>query len=209
MEKLLIVGTGGLARELTEWCESSFEIIGYLGIDTKEFAASGLKGRLFPDEVSHNEAGTRNVLIAIGLPLKKERIYHLLTRSGFVFPSFVHASATVAKDITLSGGVVIGPNCVISPNTYFGLSAYINFSVGIGHDAYVGNFAQVNPGVQIGGFANIGDRTLIGSGATVLQGVKVGESATIGSGSVCFGRVANFATVMGNPAKRMRAFEKS
>ena len=29
MEKLIVVGTGGLARELTEWCQPYFEIVGY------------------------------------------------------------------------------------------------------------------------------------------------------------------------------------
>jgi len=68
---------------------------------------------------------------------------------------------------------------------------------------------QVNPGAQIGGFANIGAKTLIGSGATVLHGVRVGDCATVGSGAVCFGHVADCATVIGNPAKRFRAFEKN
>jgi UDP-perosamine 4-acetyltransferase len=209
MEKLIVVGTGGLARELTEWCQPYFEIVGYCGIDEKEYAASGLKARLFPDDISPDEVGTRNVLIALGSPSKKEKIYQLLTQNGFVFPSFVHPSSTISKNVSLNDGVVIGPNCVLGPKSYFGLSVYVNFSVGIGHDAHVGNFVQVNPGVQIGGFAIIGAKTLIGSGATILQGVNVGACATVGSGAVCFGRVADGATVIGNPAKRVRAFEKN
>ncbi len=208
MEKLLIVGTGGLARELTEWCQSCFEIIGYSSNDPTEHAAFGLRGTLFPNDISPDAVGTKNVLIAIGSPLVKEKFYHQLVQSGFKFPTFIHSSATVSKSVTLSDGVVIAPNCVIGPKSHIGLCAYINFSVGIGHDAYIGDFVQVNPGVQIGGFANIGAKTLIGSGATVLKGIKVGEFATVGSGAVCFGQVTDFATVMGNPAKRMRAFEK-
>lgn len=209
MEKLLIVGTGGLARELTEWCQSYFEIVGYSSNVATEHTEFGLKGKLFPNDVSPNMVGTRNALIAIGSPSAKDKIYHQLIQAGFVFPSFVHPSATISKNVSLNDGVVIGPNCVLGPKSYFGLSVYINFSVGIGHDAHVGNFVQVNPGVQIGGFANIGAKTLIGSGATILQGVSVGACATIGSGAVCFGRVADGATVIGNPAKRVRAFEKN
>lgn len=209
MEKLLIVGTGGLARELTEWCQAYFEIVGYSSNVETEHANFGLKGTLFPNDVSPDVVGTRNALIAIGSPFAKDKIYHQLLREGFVFPSFAHPSATISKNVTLKDGVVIGPNCVIGPKSYFGLSAYINFSVGIGHDAHIGDFVQVNPGAQIGGFANIGTKTLIGSGATVLQGVRIGEFATVGSGAVCFGRVADCATVIGNPAKRVRAFEKN
>jgi len=49
---------------------------------------------------------------------------------------------------------------------------------------------------------------LIGSGSTVLQGVRVGCKVTIASGSVVFSRVADGATMLGNPAKRMRSFEE-
>ena len=209
MKKLIIVGTGGLARELTEWCQSYFEIVGYSSNTSKEHAAFNLKGTLFPNDIRPDAVGTKNVLIAIGSPLVKEKIYYQLIHSGFDFPSFVHPSATVSKNVNLSDGVVVGPNCVIGPKVRLGLSVYINFSVGIGHDVYVGDFVQVNPGAQIGGFAKIGAKTLIGSGATVLQGLNIGESATVASGAVCFGQVADRATVMGNPAKRMRAFEKS
>jgi len=49
---------------------------------------------------------------------------------------------------------------------------------------------------------------VIGSGSTVLQGVKIGNCVIVASVSVVFSRVADGPTMMGNPANRMRAFEK-
>ena len=65
-----------------------------------------------------------------------------------------------------------------------------------------------NPGSQLGGFTHVGNRTLIGSSSTILQGVNIGNDVTVASGSVVFAKVSDNSTVMGNPARRMRAFEK-
>ena len=102
----------------------------------------------------------------------------------------------------------MAPNCVISPNVKIGIMAYINFHCGIGHDSLIGGFVQINPGSQLGGFTHVGNRTLIGSSATILQGVNIGNDVTVASGSVVFTKVFDNSTVMGNPAKRMRVFEK-
>ena len=54
----------------------------------------------------------------------------------------------------------------------------------------------------------MGNRTLIGSSSTILQGVNIGNDVTVASGSVVFAKVVDNSTVMGSPARRMRAFEK-
>ena len=63
-------------------------------------------------------------------------------------------------------------------------------------------------GRQPCGFTHVGNRTLIGSGSTILQRVNIGTDVTVASGSVVFAKVVDNSTVMGNPARRMRAFEK-
>ena len=96
----------------------------------------------------------------------------------------------------------------MSPNVTLKTLSCLNFCCGVGHDAVIERFVQINPGCQLGGSVNIGEGTLVGSGSTILQGVCVGAKATVGSGSVVFNRVADGATVLGNPAKRMRILEK-
>ena len=86
--------------------------------------------------------------------------------------------------------------------------AYINFQCGVGHDSLIGDFVQINPGSQLGGFTHVGNRTLIGSGSTILQRVNIGTDVTVASGSVVFAKVVDNSTVMGNPARRVRALEK-
>lgn len=206
MDRLLIIGTSGLAREFTTWFCDGLEVVGYAGADPH--AASGLGGRAFRDGVTPAEAGTDRAVVAVGDPALKARLHALYAERGFRFPTFVHPSAVVAPGAVLGEGVVISPQCVVSPGVRMGRLAYLNFCSSVGHDAEVGDFVEINPGSHLGGFSVIGAGTLVGSGATILDKVRIGSGCTVGSGSVVFGRVADGATVMGNPAKRMRAFEE-
>ena len=207
MKNILIVGTGGLAHEFTSWFSDYYKIVGYLGLDHSEHSPSNLPGVLYKDLVTPNLVGTDLVVVAIGIPSVKARIYEKFTNLGFKFPSIIHPSSIVSDNLVVQEGVVISPNCVVSPNVTLNKLSYLNFCCGIGHNAVIGSFVQINPGSQLGGLSNIGEGTLVGSGSTVLQGVKVGAKATIGSGSVVFSKVDEGITVMGNPAKRVRTFE--
>ena len=209
MKKILVIGTGGLAREFTSWFAASLEIVGYFSTSPSEHSQFNLPGALHQVRVTPEIAGTDLAVIAIGAPAVKAAMYLKFEQLGFKFPTIVHPSSVVAATAQLQEGVVICPHCVVSASATLQKMVYVNFGCGIGHDSVIGNFVQINPGSQLGGASTIGEFTLIGSGSTILQGVVVGPNATIGSGSVVFAKVAPGATVMGNPAKRMRAFEAS
>lgn len=208
MKRLLIIGTGGLARELTSWCGEHFQIVGYSSTNATEHNEFNMPGVLFSSDITPDLVGTDLAVIAIGSPSAKAKIHKQLSRLGFRFPTFIHPSSTISGRAKIGDGVIISPNCVVSPNVTLNDLVYVNFSCGIGHDAVIGCYTQINPGTQLGGFSKIGDKVLIGSGSTILQGITVGNGATVGSGSVVLSRVADNATVLGNPAKRMRSFEK-
>ena len=207
MEKILIVGTGGLAREFSSWCSDDFQIVGYSTENITEHAEFNLPGIVHTGDVTPDKAGTDIVFVAIGTPSLKAKVYKQFSNLGFKFPSFIHPSSTVSDKANIEDGVIISPNCVVSPNVTLNRLVYVNFSCGIGHDTVVGNYVQINPGSQLGGSSKIGDNVLIGSGSVFLQGITVGNEATVGAGSVVLSRVAAGATVLGNPAKRMRSFE--
>lgn len=207
MQKVVFIGSGGVAREVTSWAADMVDIAGYATLDADEHARFDLPGRALPDDLTPDQAGTDLAVMAIGLPGVRRKLDARLTAAGFRFVSLVHPSAVVARNVKIGEGSIICPLVNVSPNVVLGRMTYLNFCIGIGHDAVLGDYVQVNPGVQLGGFAEIGAGVLIGSGATVREGVKIGENSTVASGSVVFARVRPDVTVMGNPAKRMRAFE--
>ena len=205
---VLIVGTGGLAREFASHFSEFIDIVGFSSPKPEEHRKFQLPGAIFNHNVTPELVGTDLAVIAIGAPLVRKKIVGDLKNRGFKFPSIIHPSSVDSKLSTINDGVVISPNCTISPNVTLGDFTYVNFNCGIGHDANIGKFVQINPGAQIGGGVTVGECSLIGSGATILQGVKIANNATVGSGSVVFSRVKSDTTVMGNPAKRAKIFER-
>lgn len=205
MQKVLVVGSGGLAREFASFFSEQVEIVGFSSKSEKEFNDFNLPGQYFDVDVSPDEAGTDKCVIAIGSPGGKQKIGGELKEKGFSFPNLVHESTIAQVDWPGdTEGVIISPNCTIGSNVRFGSHVYINFMVGVGHDAIFHDFIQVNPGVQIGGFAAIQSKVLIGSGATIREKLTVGEGSTVGSGSVVLANVRPNITVLGNPARKLK-----
>jgi|TARA_B110000116_G_C16770491_1_gene553057 sugar O-acyltransferase (sialic acid O-acetyltransferase NeuD family) len=209
MKKIVVVGTGGLAREFTKFFGSHLEILGYLSLDAKEHDKYKLPGRFFSDEKNIEKIGTNLAVIAIQSSLVKRKIHEKMSQYGYAFPNFIHPSSVVTSSVKKEQGLIISPFCCIGANIKFGLHNYVNFSSGIGHDSQIGNFVHINSGVQIGGQSKLGDEVLVGSGATILQGLSIGNKSTIGLGSVVLSKVKNGVTVIGNPAKTLRIFDKS
>lgn len=202
-QKLLIVGSGGLACEFYHFFQNQYDIVGFLSKDRDETTNLNLPKPTFVDEsVSVETVKTANCVIAIANPQIKERLFLNLKRRGFQFPNVIHPhSPSFNADVANSQGVVVLPNSVFSNNIKLNNHVYINYMVGIGHGVIINNFVQINPGVQIGGEAKIGAFTLIGSSATITNNISVGENSTIGSGSCVLASVKKSVTVLGNPAK--------
>lgn len=211
MKNIIIVGTGGLAREFASYFADNSKqvsIVGFLSKNTDEHKMFSLPGKLFEGEITPELAGTDCAVICIGNPTLKRMLSEKLRAEGFQFPNIIHPTSVVSDRVTFEEGVVVSPNCTVSPNVHLKDFSYLNFGVGVGHDATVGKFNQINPGAQLAGFTNIDDETTIGSGSIILQGVTIGKRVTIASGSVVYSNVDDEATMIGNPARRMRAFEK-
>ena len=203
---IVVIGTGGLAREFSSFFSSEVSIVGFSSTNTNEFDDFSLCGKFFGNNITPDIVGTKYAAIAIGSPNAKRAVSKKLKALGFEFPNLVHPSAVSATNLfeSSSEGVIISPNCVIGSNVDFANHVYLNFMVGVGHDAKFESFIQVNSGVQIGGAVSVEERVLIGSGSTIRQGLKVKKASTVGSGSVVLSPVRESITVVGNPAKRLK-----
>ena len=202
---LIVIGTGGLAREFSAFFNDAVNIVGYFSTNIDEFYQFKLPGKFFSGAITPEIVGTTNCVIAIGSAAVKKEMSERLRAVGFTFPNLIHPSATIATRIgTDAEGIIISPNCVIGSNVLLGRHVYLNFMVGVGHDTKVGDYVQVNPGAQIGGSVIVGNEVLIGSGATIRQGLNIKQKATVGFGSVVFTSVREGITVIGNPAKRLK-----
>ena len=203
---IVVIGTGGLAREFASFFAKEVNIVGFSSTNTNEFEEFSLSGKFFGSNITPDIVGTNYAVLAIGSPNAKRAVSEKLKNLGFEFPNLVHSSVVSATSLVdcSSEGVIISPNCVIGSNVDFANHVYLNFMVGVGHDTKFESYVQVNPGVQIGGAVSFEEGVLIGSGTTVRQGLRVEKSSTVGSGSVVLSTVREGITVLGNPAKRLK-----
>lgn len=201
--KLVIIGSGGLAREFCSWFGKTFDICGVSTKNIDEFHKYNLPGIPLSPEISPDQVGTNQAVLCIGSPSLKEQLYNFYTLRGFKFPNIIHDTSIVSTTTTLSEGCIISPNVIIGPNASIGKCTYINFGSTIGHDTQIGNFCQINPCSSINGSITIGDRCLIGSHTVMLQGIAISNDVITAIGSVIFSKVKTPCTMLGNPAKKM------
>ena len=87
MDKILIIGTGGLAREFTSWFKDSFEIVGYSSNENNNHSEFNLPGILFNEDITPDIIGTDLAVMCIGKPVFKKLLYNKFSQAGFSFPS--------------------------------------------------------------------------------------------------------------------------
>jgi serine O-acetyltransferase len=106
----------------------------------------------------------------------------------------------------------------IHPGATIGRRLFIDHGMGvvIGETAEIGDDVLIYQGVTIGGTGHthgkrhptIGDGVVVGAGAKVLGNILVGKRSKIGAGSVVVKPVPENSTVVGIPAKVVRAREE-
>lgn len=203
----VIVGAGGLGRELLGW-------IACCGEATRaRFKADAFISERQEDGVRCHQivvlspdawrAAPPRYVIAISDPAEKKRLALMLDARGWLAETFVHDTASVGLNAVIGSGTVICPQCRISSDSRIGEHVLVNSGSGIGHDAVVGNYATLLGSVSINGNVTVGEGALFGAGSMVYPGKSVGAWARVGLGSVVLRSVPDHATVFGNPAQRL------
>lgn len=204
MKKLVIVGAGGLGREVLAWARQAvppWPVKGFLDDNLQALAR-------FPScppvlgNVDGYEIQLDDVFVcAIGQVAAKRRCVESLLARGAEFVQLVHRTATIGEGAELGRGVILCPGAILSSHARLGDFVTINLHSSVAHDSVVNNWSQLHCHVDVTGHVTIGESVLIGSHASVLPGVKVGDGATIGAASLVLRDVPAGTTVFGVPAR--------
>ena len=208
-KRLILVGCGAFARELINWVDDlvnlgkCIPISGFLDENPE-----ALKG--FSYSIPHMgliqsfipQPGDQ-LLMAIGDPKAKKKLYIDLKSKGAVFAQLIHPTAVVARTARLGEGVVICPLAFVSADAFIGNLCAINGNSSVGHDVMLGDFATLSAHVDITGWVHVDECVFFGSGARVLPKVKIGKGARIGAGSVVMRSVPKDCVMYAPPAKRL------
>ncbi len=80
---IVVIGTGGLAREFSAFFASEVNIIGFSSTNTNEFNDFSLSGEFFGSDITPNIVGTKYAVLAIGNPAAKQSVSEKLKKLGF------------------------------------------------------------------------------------------------------------------------------
>ena len=210
MKNLVIIGTGGFAREvfwhaqMASGFDSEWRFKGFLDGDVKLAAEDYAKlpeGEKILGDINNYEIDADDVFTcAVGAPgIRKKLIEKILSRGG-QFINIISERATIFAASKIGNGVIIGLGSGLSDHVEFGDFSIINSISTIAHDVKVGKYTCIMSHVDICGGAHIGDEVFIGSHAVILPHATVGNGAHISPGSVVLKKVNAGVKVIGNPA---------
>ena len=208
-KKIVIVGTGGFAREVA-WLisDNQFErVIGFVGDDTDMQGKTlcglpvlGAKEWLY----SHREVFA---LVAIGNPRTRAKVARELEANNVRFASVDHNTVQKSQFVEWGKGCIVCAGAILTTQIKIGNHVHINLNSTIGHDVVIGDYVTIAPGVNISGNVTIRDGADIGTNAVIIQGVTIGKGAVIGACAAVVKDVEADTVVVGVPAKPIKNVE--
>jgi sugar O-acyltransferase (sialic acid O-acetyltransferase NeuD family) len=198
---VLILGAGGLGRELFFWAkECGYAPIGF--IDDNPHALDAYTG--YPPIVGSITTAplTAPILCGIGQNPIRIRCVKTLKKRGAIFASCIHPQAKILN-ASLGEGAIIGPFAYIGADTKIGDFLFLQMHGLIGHDVQGGDFIRVDVGAFIGGYATLGKHVTIYTHAKVMPSKHIGNNVTIGAGSLVLNNLPDDVTVFGSPAMKI------
>lgn len=206
MEKIVIYGAGGFAKEII-WLieeinnkEKKWELLGLIedNSDNFEKEINGYKilgGRdhlkSLPDDIF--------VVIAIGNGNIRKKIFENFPNKKYA--TLIHPNVKVSSTNKIGEGSIISSGCNLTVNITIGNHSNINLNCTIAHDCEIENFVSVFPQVAISGSVKIGSNTTIGTGSAIIQKLTIGENVTIASMANVTKNIPNDSIALGNPIK--------
>ncbi len=209
MKHLVIIGAGGLGRQMYAWAKEcpgyneDFDIKGFL--DDNRNALKGFNG--YPevlDTIGMYEVQDDDVFaLAIGENDDRKKCVSIIKEKGGAFLTLVHPAAYVYCKENLGEGCFVTPLASIGVDVKIGPFCIIQGGAMIGHDAVIGSNVRIDCNVVCVGGIHIGNDVCIHTAAVINHGVKVGDGATVGAMSFVIRNVKPGTTVFGCPAKKL------
>lgn len=192
MENIIIVGAGGMGREvlaILKNCNAisqQYQIEGF--VDDGKTAGDVVNnipvlGGLDYLNTIDKKTG---VVIAISLPNVRKAIFEKITNPNIYFPTIAHPSVIISdKDfVSMGQGCLLCINTVLTTNITLGDFVILNAGAILNHDAQVGDFSTIMPGVNISTGAQVGEGCYIGTGSKISKPAVISAWEKLPAGTI-------------------------
>lgn len=208
MEKTLLIGASGLAREVLAVTRDgdTHVVVGILDDDWADigdhFDGVPVLGSV---ERAIDYVDTR-LLICVGAGRAREQIVARLARLGVpedVYTSVIDPSVRNPAGCRVGRGTILLANVVLTTAVSIGHHVVVMPNVTLTHDDVVGDFATIAAGAVFGGGVHIGRGAYVGMNASVRQRLGVGADSVLGMGAVLLESLPDGEIWAGVPAGRI------
>ncbi|MCX8021067.1 MAG: hypothetical protein N2747_11300, partial [Chitinophagaceae bacterium] len=139
MTQIFLYGAGGLGREMLSMINAlpEYTPAGFIDDNLPEGTlVGGLRVVHLENLCNRKEA----VVISIGDPITKLRLFERLQASSFYYPQLIHQRAVLqhGESVKVGEGSVICACSVITTDVLIGKHVLINLGCTIGHDVTIG-----------------------------------------------------------------------
>ena len=215
MQRIVVIGAGGFAREVLDIfmaqnaISPQYEILGFIdeNPDHWDMMLNGypvLGGFDWFDTQGKSEL---QVICGVGIPAVRRKLVQKATALGLHFCNIVHPTAVLTPFVELGEGVVVTAECIFTNQIKVGNYVHVNLDCTIGHDCIIEDFCTLAPGVHVSGNVHIKTGCDIGTGAVIIQGITIGEWSVVGAGAVVTKDIPANTTSVGVPAKVIKERE--
>lgn len=211
-KRLLIVGAGGMGREVLAWAEdivdsgADWYVGGFLDRNGTALESYDIDLPILGTPDTFQPLANDVFTCAIGDPKTKLDVSRSLQTRGAEFINLIHSSVIIGSRVQLGSGMIACPHVCITCDVRLGDFVFLNVNTTIGHDAILEDGCTLSGHCDVTGHARLGKGVFMGSHSCIHPGIKVEDYARVGAGSAVMRTVPSGATVLGVPAKKLPDF---
>lgn len=206
IDRLIVVGAGGFAREVLHWARDAWpdcggRMAGFLSSEPRPVAPHSHDLAVIGDPETFVPEPGDAFLLAIGIHGIRRQVAESLEARGATFLTLVHPTAVVASTASIGGGSILCPFSIVSDSARIGRCTLMNYHSSLGHDAITGDFAVLSPYATLGGGAHVGDDVFLGLHASVGPGKRIGARSKVSANSAALANAPADSLVHGVPGR--------
>ena len=213
--RCVVLGCGGHGRVVLDILTNAggYEVVGFVD-SNPEMAGrrvDGIEVLGHPDELPRlrETFALECGIVAVGDNGARRALGDHLEKVGLTLINAIHPSANLARNVSLGRNTVVAAGALVCAHCQIGDSVILNTGCIVDHESLIGTASHICPGARVAGRVTIESGAFVGIGATIIQNTRVGYEAVVGAGAVVISDVAPMSTVVGMPAREVKAIHKA